>query len=173
MASVVLANFVEFVSQDSADRTIIFQHNPGFDDIPATPLPGHANVTVSFQDGWQGNFHAIKQGAPDVTGILGEVCMNCWQGLTYFDISGIVSRVDLTNTVVDLSDIKQLYPKESCSPVSGCEMYDQFCDAAYYNPEDVLTRSTSESTLVCTVGTPETKKGIRRQHRHPHARHMH
>jgi hypothetical protein len=175
LAAVAVANDIEFVSQDSIDRTIIFQHNPEYADIANVNLPGLTNVTVPFPDGWQGNFHVITEGAPDVTGMLGEVCMNCWGGINYFDISGIVARVEKTDAVTDLNGIKQLFPKESGTPISGCESYDEFCDASYYNWNDVQTRTTTESTLVCTVGTKgaQTNKKTRRHPRHFHSVHRH
>jgi hypothetical protein len=169
LASSVAATSVEFVSQDNTNRTVYFTCNPGHAEIPTAVLAPGATITVPFPDGWQGNFHTIAEGEDNVPGMLGEVCMNCWNGISYFDVSAIVTRVGNTDAVADLHGIKQMFPKSSGQPISGCESYDTFCDAAYYNWDDVQTKSTSEQIIVTTVGTPssEAARSVKAVRAHP------
>ncbi|KAH7120081.1 hypothetical protein B0J13DRAFT_629355 [Dactylonectria estremocensis] len=46
-----------------------------------------ANTPVTFPSEYSGNLYAVKQGASQEAGMLGEVMFNGWMGLTYFDVS--------------------------------------------------------------------------------------
>jgi hypothetical protein len=167
MAAVASANTVEFVSQDSVDRTIIFTAQEGLAPIKSLELKGLGNGTVEFPHGWIGNFYSVSKGQPDVPGMLGEVRWNGWEGINFFDISAIVNKDDIHG-------IKTLAPKNAGKPVSGCESYEEVCKLAYYLPDDVQTQSTKETELICTVGTKATNMLARRHQRHfvtGHSRH--
>ncbi|KAH7108603.1 hypothetical protein EDB81DRAFT_849497 [Dactylonectria macrodidyma] len=97
-----------------------------------------ANTTVTFPSEYSGNFYAVKQGASQEVGMLGEVMFNGWMGLTYFD---------------------QMWPAKSLVPVSGCQMFP--CDNVYYKANDVQTKTTKEVHLVTTLGSGSThREGI-------------
>ncbi|KAH7120050.1 hypothetical protein B0J13DRAFT_568017, partial [Dactylonectria estremocensis] len=86
-----------------------------------------ANTTVTFPSEYSGNFYAVKQGASQEVGMLGEVMFNGWMGLTYFDVSAIVNPGDRDN-------VKQMWPAKSLVPVSGCQVFP--CDNVYYKAND-------------------------------------
>ncbi|KAM7194961.1 hypothetical protein V8F20_007687 [Naviculisporaceae sp. PSN 640] len=156
LAAAVVAtaeNTVTFVSQDSIDRTVFFTSNPDSADLPDVVVPGHQNVTVSFPQGWQGNWYAVQEGEPNVPGMLGEVAFNGWNGITYFDVSAIVNPNDKNN-------VKQMWPAGEEEPVSGCVIFP--CNFAYYLPDDVQTRATFTSDLFCSLGSAEASTLDRR-----------
>ncbi len=138
LAALASANTVKFVSQDSTPRTIIF----------------------TAQAGWIGNFYSISDGAAAVPGMLGELRWDGWNGLHFFDVSAIVNKDDIHG-------VKTIYPKVSKKPSSGCQSYINGCAHAYYQPDDIQTKSTTESDLVCTVGTKETSADDVVERRHP------
>jgi hypothetical protein len=79
--------------------------------------------------------------------MLGEVSLNSWNGLTYFDVSAIVDPSDHDN-------VKQMWPVKSQTPMSGCEVFP--CNNAYWLPDDVQTKATSETDLMTTLGSGST-----------------
>ncbi|KYK61537.1 SchS21 protein [Drechmeria coniospora] len=147
-ASAVVANAasVTFWPLDNSTRTIYFTSNPGSSSLPPVTV-GLKNVTVQFPDQWVGNFYAVRKGQPNVPGMLGEVQFGGWKGLTYFDVSAIVTPGDHLN-------VKQMWPAQSQSPMSGCEVFP--CNNAYYLPDDVQTKTTLEVDLFTTLGVGST-----------------
>jgi len=146
------ANTITFVSQDSAKRTIYFTSNPGSAQIGNVIVPGGAKVAVTIPDKWQGNFYSVSDGSENIPGMLGEVAFNSWAGQTFFDVSAIVNPNDKNG-------IKKLYPASTAKAsltstliVSGCDSFP--CSNAYYLPDDVQTKATQETDLICTLGTP-------------------
>ena len=151
-AASALANSVTFVSQDGTGRTIIFTPSAGYQGIGDVHVSGRDRVRVDFPNGWIGNWYAVSDGASRIPGMLGEVTFQGWNGLTYFDVSAIVNPGDHNG-------VKQLYPVGSSSPKSGCTNFP--CDEAYYHPDDVQTKVTSEVDLVCTLGgSGGAKRGL-------------
>ena len=142
-AALVSANTITFKSLDSTSRTVYFTGNPGMATIQPTRVPGSATIKVDIPEHWQGNFYSVSDGAPNVPGMLGEVAFQSWAGITFFDVSAIVAPQDHDG-------VKQLWPASSVAPISGCERFP--CAHAYYLPDDVQTKATSESDLICTLG---------------------
>ncbi|RFU73527.1 dnase1 [Trichoderma arundinaceum] len=142
-AALSSAATVTFWTLDDVQRTIYFTCNPGSSDLEPVTVSNQQNTTVTFPDTWQGNWYAVKEGAANVPGMLGEVNFGSWHGLTYFDVSAIVDPNDKDN-------VKQLFPAESHEPMSGCENFP--CNNAYYLPDDIQTKATPESALICTLG---------------------
>jgi len=142
-AVAVAANTVTFISQDSTHRTIVFTPNAGYPTLPDVNVEGHATVTAEFPQGWIGNWYSVSDGSSRIPGMLGEVAFQGWNGLTYFDVSAIVNANDHVG-------VKELWPKSSNSPTSGCKVFP--CNNAYYLPDDVQTKTTPETDLVCTLG---------------------
>ncbi|KAH7115743.1 hypothetical protein B0J13DRAFT_571786 [Dactylonectria estremocensis] len=103
-------------------RTLYFTPSLG---SPVT-VSSDANTTVTLPSEYSGNFYAVKQGAIQEVGMLGEVMFNGWMGLTYFDVSAIVNPGDRDN-------VKQMWPAKSLVPVPGCQMFP--CDNVYYKDE--------------------------------------
>ncbi|KAI5461361.1 hypothetical protein BGZ63DRAFT_424255 [Mariannaea sp. PMI_226] len=141
-ATSVVANKVTFVTLDSAVRTIYFTSSNGFNIDPVT-VSSSEETTVDFPDTYIGNFYAVKEGGSNAPGMLGEVTFGGWNGATYFDVSAIVNPDDKDN-------VKQMWPAESKSPISGCEHFP--CNDAYYLPDDVQTKVTNEVHLITTLG---------------------
>jgi hypothetical protein len=154
-------NTVEFINQDKTTRTIYFTQQEGLAAIDPVTITGLAKYTVTFATGWIGNWFSVSEGAAVVPGMLGEVSWNGWDGLTWFDVSAIVNPNDCDG-------VKTISPKSSGTPYSGCENYENGCDNVYYAADDVQTKSTLETTLVCTLGNPvsESKPKGRRHARH-------
>ncbi|TVY46754.1 hypothetical protein LOCC1_G002006 [Lachnellula occidentalis] len=143
LATLATANSVQFVNQDSTDRTIYFTATAGGAYIPALAVSGLATEVASFPDSWIGNWHSVSSGAENVTGMLGEVAWNGFSGSNFFDVSAIVNPDDNQG-------VKQIYPKSSTTPMSGCQTFP--CTNAYNKPDDVATLSTEEADLVCLIG---------------------
>ncbi|KAL7790848.1 hypothetical protein V8C37DRAFT_383401 [Trichoderma ceciliae] len=143
-AALSSAASVKFWTLDNVQRIIYFTSNPGNADIDPVTANGQNNVTVNLPENWQGNFYAIPDGADNVPGMLGEVNFDSWHDLTYFDVSAIVNPNDKDN-------IKQLFPAGSYEPMSGCPNFP--CNNAYYLPDDIQTKATPESDLICTLGS--------------------
>lgn len=146
-AAIVSAGKVTFWTLDDVVRTVYFTSNE--DKFPMDPVTVSSaeNTTVEFADGYVGNYIAVPEGEPKKDGMLGEVQFGGWNGLTYFDVSAIVNPDDKTN-------VKQMWPAESQSPMSGCEVFP--CDRAYYVWDDVQTRVTSEEHLFTSLGEGST-----------------
>ncbi|KAF6787096.1 DNase1 protein [Colletotrichum musicola] len=137
-------NSITFKSLDDDSRTVYFVPSIGHEEIEKLKLDGHAATKVEFPQGWIGNWFSVTEGAEVKPGMLGEVTFNGWNGMTYFDVSAIVNPGDHAG-------VKMMYPLESKTPTSGCDNYP--CpDKAYYQWDDVQTRVTDETELVCTFG---------------------
>lgn len=143
-ASCVLANSVTFVTLDDVARDIIFTPSPGHPEIATVTVSNKKNTTVDFPHGYIGNYYAVPKGSDPIPGMLGEVAFDGWLGKTYFDVSAIVKADDHDN-------VKQMWPKDSMTPMSGCEVFP--CNNAYYLPDDVQTKVTEEKDLIQTLGT--------------------
>lgn len=156
LAAVASANTIEFVNQDTVSRTVYFTPSAGKASIPSITLGGDKNTTsVDFPTGWIGNWYSVSKGSKNVPGMLGEIAWNGWGGNHYFDISAIVNPDDH-------SGVKMMYPKTSQKPVSGCQSFP--CSNAYNLPDDIQTLSTTESTIVCLLGTKSTTTKSARRH---------
>jgi len=153
LATLASANTVTYVNQDSTQRTIIFTPNKGLASIPSLVIPGYGSQVATFPIAWVGNFYSVSKGAPITTGMLGEVSFNGFDNYTYFDVSAIVNPNDNQG-------VKELFPKNLNSPLSGCQIFP--CSNAYNKPNDIATLSTSECDLVCLIGNlpNERKRGL-------------
>lgn len=144
LASMVAAqNTVQFINQDSTTRTIYFNPNSGLEALSELTVNGLGTATQTFPDGWIGNFYSVSDGAENTPGMLGEVRFNGYAGATYFDVSAIVNPNDNEG-------IKELFPVNSNTPLSGCQTFP--CSNAYNQADDVATLSTDSSALVCLIG---------------------
>jgi hypothetical protein len=149
-------NIIEFVNQDSTARTVTFTQNEGLAAIPALEIAGDSVANVTFPESWIGNWFSVSEGAPTQPGMLGEVAWNAFMGITFFDVSAIVNPDDNNG-------VKMIFPKLSAAPVSGCQTFP--CDHAYNKPDDVQTLSTTETTLICLLGTsPTLSPAVARRH---------
>ncbi|KAL5604118.1 uncharacterized protein BROUX77_004304 [Berkeleyomyces rouxiae] len=137
-------NIVTFESKDSTSRQIIFTPTVGYASVDSVTVAGSASVDVTIPEGWLGNWFSVSDGASNTNGMLGEVAFQGWNGLTYFDVSAIVNSTDFDG-------VKEMWPASSKSPTSGCKTFP--CDNAYYLPDDVQTKVTSETHLICTLGS--------------------
>lgn len=146
-AAVASAGTVTFWTLDDVQRTLYFTGNPGSSTIDSVTVSNKENTTVEFPEPWVGNFYAVEEGSDNIPGMLGEVNFSGWLGLNYFDVSAIVSPADHNN-------VKQMWPTEAKSPMSGCETFP--CDNAYWLPDDVQTKVTHESDLMTTLGSGAT-----------------
>lgn len=152
-ATLTLANSVSFRSQDSTSRTIIFTPSlPSAQKPEGSPpkdnlvVPGNAEVTIDFADGWEGMWFSVSEGVSleNVTpGMLGEVTFNGNGGRTFYDVSAIDGPGDHVG-------VKQLWPKTEEGKKSGCEVFP--CNTVYYHPDDVQTQVTTDHDLICTLG---------------------
>jgi hypothetical protein len=142
-AAVAAANTITFMSLDSTDRTLVFTPNAGHPTVEKARVAGGSSVSVTIPQGWIGNWYSVSDGAEDVPGMLGEVAFQGWNGFTYFDVSAIVNPNDHNG-------VREMYPAGSAAPTSGCKVFP--CNNAYYLPDDVQTKVTSETTIVCTLG---------------------
>ncbi|KAH8811263.1 hypothetical protein F5884DRAFT_781633 [Xylogone sp. PMI_703] len=143
VASLVTANSVTFVNQDSTPRKVVFTATAGGEAIPSLQVAGSGTAKQSFPDSWIGNWYTVSEGSQDTPGMLGEVAFNSWQGITFFDVSAIVNPNDHNG-------VKELYPKSSKTPMSGCQTFP--CSNAYNLPDDLATLSTNERDLECLIG---------------------
>ncbi|TVY22966.1 hypothetical protein LHYA1_G008309 [Lachnellula hyalina] len=143
LATLSTANTVHFVNQDSTSRTIYFTATDGNAYIAPLSVSGLATESTTFPDSWIGNWHSVSSGAENVTGMLGEVRWNGFGGSNYFDVSAIVNPNDNEG-------VKEIIPKFSNTPVSGCQTFP--CSNAYNKPDDIATLSTTDSELICLLG---------------------
>lgn len=146
-AAAVSAGTVTFWTLDNVQRTIYFTGNPGSANIASVVVNNKENTTVQFPEPWVGNFYAVQDGQANNPGMLGEVNFSGWNGLTYFDVSAIVDPNDQDN-------VKQMWPKSSQQPMSGCEVFP--CNNAYWLPDDIQTKTTTESDIITTLGSGST-----------------
>lgn len=143
LASAAAAGTVHFVNQDSTERTIIFTPNLGLEAIPKLTIAGSQTANQTFPTGWIGNWYSVSAGAADTPGMLGEVRFDGFAGATYFDVSAIVNPNDTEG-------VKMIFPKNSNTPVSGCQSFP--CTNAYNKWDDIATLSTDDSELICLLG---------------------
>jgi hypothetical protein len=155
LASLVAAgpNAVHFVNQGSEKRTIYFTAQEGLPTIKKLSIEGHKTANQTFPTGWIGNFYSVSKGAANVPGMLGELRFDGYASSTYFDVSAIVNPTDTDG-------VKQIFPKNSPTPIAGCETFP--CSNTYYSWDDVATQATDENELICLVGNPsnERKRGL-------------
>ncbi|KAH7318481.1 DNase1 protein [Stachybotrys elegans] len=138
---------VTFWTLDNVERTLYFTPNPESSAIEPVTVNNQQNSTVQFPDTWVGNWYAVQSGANNVPGMLGEVQFGGWNGLTYFDVSAIVDPNDHDN-------VKQMWPAVAQTPMSGCEVFP--CNNVYWLPDDVQTKTTTETDLWTTLGSGST-----------------
>lgn len=137
-------NTITFQSQDNVGRTVYVTANAGLAAIAPVYVAAGASVDVNFVEGWIGNAYAVQDGQPNVPGMLAEVNFNSWGGLTFFDVSAIVNPNDKDN-------VKEMYPADAPqTPTSGCTVFP--CNNCYYAPDDIQTKSTSQTHLIVTLG---------------------
>ncbi|KAF4624499.1 hypothetical protein G7Y89_g13673 [Cudoniella acicularis] len=153
LATLAAAGSVNFVNQDGTTRTIKFTANSGLEAIPDLIIKGYGTATQDFPEAWIGNWYSVSEGAADVPGMLGEVRFNGYAGANYFDVSAIVNPNDKDG-------VKEIFPKNSNTPVSGCQTFP--CSNAYNQPDDIATLSTTDDELVCLLGnlSNERKRGL-------------
>ncbi|KAK2593853.1 hypothetical protein QQS21_008430 [Conoideocrella luteorostrata] len=146
-AAAVSASSVSFWTLDDATRTVYFTPSSGYDEIKSVTVDNKEKTKVEFPEKWIGNFYAVKKGEENKPGMLGEVNFNSWGGMTYFDVSAIVAPTDHDN-------VKQMWPANGESPMSGCLVFP--CGNAYWLPDDIQTKVTSEHDLITTLGAGST-----------------
>jgi len=154
LASLAAAqNVLHFVNQDSTTRTIIFTAQAGLEEIPNLVIDGLGTANQTMPNSWIGNLFSVCEGAPIVPGILAEFRFNGYAGSTYFDVSAIVNPNDTEG-------VKMIFPKNSDTPVSGCQTFP--CSNAYNKWDDVATLSTPDSELVVLIGnlSNERRRGL-------------
>lgn len=145
--SAVSAASVTFVTLDDETRTVYFTASAGlgYPDIDPITVSSEKNTTVTFPDVYNGKFYAIKESqTTDGQHMLGEVTFGGSESTTFFDVSAIDNPADKDN-------VKEMYPASALTPVSGCPVFP--CNNAYYHPDDVQTKATSEVDLITTLGT--------------------
>ncbi|PHH52351.1 hypothetical protein CFIMG_004627RA [Ceratocystis fimbriata CBS 114723] len=152
-------NIVTFESKDSTSRQIVFTPTDGYEAVESVTVSGGGSVDVTIPKGWIGNWFSISEGASNTNGMLGEVAFQGWNGLTYFDVSAIVNSTDFDG-------VKEMWPASAQAPSSGCKTFP--CDNAYYLPDDIQTKTTSETHLVCTLGSNGSYKRFVDQDVFPH-----
>lgn len=147
-AAAVTASSVTFWTLDNITRTIYFTPSEGFAEVPSVTVSNQEKTKVTFPtEQWKGNYYAVQQGQENKPGMLGEVNFHAWNGLSYFDVSAIVTPDDHNN-------VKQMWPVSSQWPMSGCEVFP--CNNAYWLPDDVQTKVTLETDLMTTLGSGAT-----------------
>jgi hypothetical protein len=146
-AALATANSVTFWTLDDVQRTIYFTSNENAFPMDPIVVSSAEKTTVEFPDEYVGNFYAIADGQENVPGMLGEVKFSGWEGKAYFDVSAIVDPHDHNG-------VKQMYPADSLWPMSGCLVFP--CDNAYYLPDDVQTKVTTENHIITTLGEGDT-----------------
>ncbi len=147
-ATMVSANTLTFINQDSTKRTIVITPSAGHEQISSVEIEGLGQAEVSFPQGWIGNAYSVSEGEANNPGMLAEVTFQGWNDLTYFDVSAIVEPNDING-------VKLMYPASQAtqstkSTFSGCEAFP--CDTAYYHPDDIQTVTTTEVDLYVTLG---------------------
>lgn len=146
-AAAAQAASVTFWTLDDVTRTVYFTASPGSPDIQPVTVSKAENTTVEFPDVYRGNFYAVKNGEENKPGMLGEVAFGGFSGLTFFDVSAIVRPDDHDN-------VKQMWPVDGLSPMSGCEFFP--CNNAYWVWDDVQTKATQSNKLMTTLGSGST-----------------
>ncbi|KAG9250653.1 DNase1 protein [Emericellopsis atlantica] len=146
-AAIVSAGKVTFWTLDDQTRTVYFTSNENKFPMDPVTVSNVEKTTVDFADDFVGNFVAVPEGELYRDGMLGEVKFGGWGGMTFFDVSAIVVPDDKDN-------VHQMWPADSQSPMSGCEIFP--CDNAYYIWDDVQTKATTEDHLITTLGEGST-----------------
>ncbi|GAO17850.1 uncharacterized protein UV8b_06922 [Ustilaginoidea virens] len=146
-AAAASAASISFWTLDKLTRTIHFTPNAGLPNIKSVTVNNKRRTKVVFPPDWVGNFYAVQEGHDNIPGMLGEVAFSSRDHKTYFDVSGIVNADDVNN-------VKQIWPASGAPPMSGCEVFP--CSNAYWLPDDVQTKVTSELDLIATLGTGST-----------------
>lgn len=149
LASLAASNSVEFVNQDSTERTIIFTAQAPLEAIPSLTIPPLGTGKATFPQDWIGNWYSVSAGAENKPGMLGEVRFNGFAGHTFFDVSAIVDPNDHNG-------VKMIMPKNFDEPVSGCQTFP--CANAYNKWDDIATQSTADADLVCLIGNLSNEK---------------
>lgn len=143
IASVQATNQVTLKSLDDVDRTVYFTPSAGHASINSVDVPAGQSVTVEIPFQWVGNWHGVHKGQANTDGMLGEVTFDGWGGKNYFDVSAIVNPNDKDN-------VSEMWPAdEPNTPTSGCKTFP--CNNAYYVWDDVQTRVTTQSHIICTL----------------------
>ena len=147
-------NTVDFINQDNTIRHIVFtsQEDTGAAKIQDLIVPGLGTASQTFPTGWIGNWFSYNEGQKHDLGMLGEVRFDGWDGLVFFDVSAIVNASD--NDGVKVLYPKGLNPAHSSTPVSGCQT--PICANRYNNWDDVATKATKITDLVCLIGNLAT-----------------
>jgi hypothetical protein len=154
LASLAAAdNVLHFVNQDSTTRTVVFTAQAGLEEIPDLVIEGLGSANQTMPNSWIGNLYSVSQGAAKVPGMLAEFRFNGFADATYFDVSAIVNPGDIEG-------VKMVFPKNSDTPVSGCQTFP--CSNAYNKWDDVATLSTTDTELVVLLGnlSNERRRGL-------------
>ncbi|KAF7929224.1 uncharacterized protein EAE98_005143 [Botrytis deweyae] len=145
----VMANSLEFFTQDTTERTVFFTPNTGSAEVPSLFLPAKPvdkyAIVVQFPQGWSGSFKAILPGeTPNVPKVTGEITFQGFQGKSYYAVSAV-------DNCCDNSGIRYLVPKAH-GDASGCIMAPFPCTESYSRPGDMQVKSTSDVSFLCVLG---------------------
>jgi len=143
LTALAAANSAHFVNQDSITRHVVFTPSAGHAQIDELTVQGNDNASQEFPNGWIGNAYTYNDGEANVPGILAEFCFDCWGAINFFDISAIVSPQATDGAIM-------MYPSGSMTPVSGCTTI--ACTNQYNLPDDVATKSSSDSDFTVILG---------------------
>ncbi|PQE06869.1 DNase1 protein [Rutstroemia sp. NJR-2017a BVV2] len=154
-------NTLTFHNLFSTPRLLQFVPVPASYAIPKRLIPAHSSFSISTPL-WNGLFKAV---APDTsehgpeTTVIGEVCFDCWQGITFFDVSAIWNCCDNSGVhwmgSVEPSasgkGVQELWNQASAKgEISGCRTFP--CDGVYNLPDDEQTKSTREDEIMVVLG---------------------
>ncbi|KAF5877872.1 putative dnase1 protein [Botrytis fragariae] len=144
----VMGNTLQFLSQDTKERTVFFTPNAGSAEVPSFFVPASSvdgNAVVHFPQGWSGSFKAVLSGeSPDVPKVTGEITFQGWQGETYYTVSAV-------QNCCDNSGIRSL-ASQFTSPISGCIEAPFPCTASYSRPGDIQVKSSPDIDFMCILG---------------------
>lgn len=72
LSTIVSANTILFVNQDSTTRHIVFTAQQGLASIGDLTITGSDSITQDIPESWIGNFYSYNDGTENVVGMLGE-----------------------------------------------------------------------------------------------------
>ncbi|KAF7959231.1 hypothetical protein EAE96_002746 [Botrytis aclada] len=144
----VMGNTLQFISQDTNERTVFFTPNAGSAELPSFFVPARSvdtNAVVHLPQGWSGSFKAVLSGEnPDVPKVTGEITFQGWQGATYYTVSAV-------QNCCDNSGIRYLAAEYS-GPTSGCIQAPFPCTESYSRPGDIQVKSSPDVDFICILG---------------------
>jgi hypothetical protein len=121
-------------------------HSKDSEDMPDVWVGPQQSVDIQYPSVWEGAFRSCREDQIcHHPAVRGEVCLNCYEGKNWFDVSAVDNATDQTGIHWLRANDRPDHPEG----YSGCEKFP--CPTCYLNPNDEQTKRPTFADLTCEM----------------------